>query len=1414
MNKKAISLLLVLGILSGYQCSASATVSVSGLVCERNGNKLEFSGSTENKNATLMLKVYNSEYSETQSGGFVYLDTVKTDADGEFSVTITMPETLADGSSATGEYIMVYSDGAGRDVSTFMYTTPSEAANVYETLATKTAEQLKDEFDGTFAEEAELAGVDVTAYNKLSSDDKTELLKWFVSKRTDVGTDNINLLNDCIYIKYISICGTDELAAVAATINPAYGDYIYNNLTEKEKEMAAKYLTSEKYSEYEAINDAFGTAMVLVKISGAKAVDITDLLEENAELLGLADSGSYEDYSDMSASDKLKVNEKLVSAIGGSVLSVSDLADKLETAVEAVQNSSKGGSTGGGGGGSSSGSSSNQNDPIVSKYDTPGSVVTITDGQADANKTVSFTDISNVTWAQKAINYFASTDVVEGYDNTTFAPNDSVTREAFVKILLNASGLYEDGYSSTFADVDKNEWYADYVACAQEKGIVNGISDTEFGIGGTLTRQDMAVIVLRTAQMQGKKLASVREYENFTDQSEISDYASEAVKTLYCAGLLNGMGDGTFAPKSPLTRAQAVKVLYDLYIGAEVTVSQTKTNVSGVSKTEFDISAEFLDAVGILNKGAEEYSSAESITLGAMVNMALNLTEDCSNVGDEIDVFTEALALKYGMISEGYNSSELISTDRAIEILVRAMGYGSFVENGAFNEKAVEIGLLKGVSVTGGDIIDAATAMKLLENAAECSPFVVTDMNSASKTVEVLSDTTMLEYKKNIYKKTGIVTGNEITTLYGANGMPEGYIEIDNEKYLCENPMYGDYLGYRVTYYVHIDDDGNTVKYVKSRNENEVTVIESKDFIDVSEDFRTIEYSLNERNKTLRLSQTPRVFYNGRFYSGYTASDFDMDMGTITVVESYTDDMPDMIFITSYETFIVDRVSNDGTKIYNKYEHSGVTEILEIEDANVVIIKNDAEIAVSDLKEWDILSVAATKNGSDPYYRIYVSDVRESALSEIYSEDEKTVTSIGFIYDIAGSYFDSVKAGKTVGYLIKIGEYQTYALDTFGRVVAVLEGEEESTESYAWIINAWAEDGGEDFGIRYYDVNKQDIINGKIASKLSVNNKTLKSAEQILDSALFDADGKGVAQLVKLELDENGAVSSIETAQTASEADPTKFTKKKVSTTWTYENRSFNHELFLTGSAKILCVPDSNDNYDNYYVLDRMTFDTDRVYSIMTNVTGYDFDDFMRSDMVVVNYNSKGSVDLTDSLEILMVDKVTAGVDSEGEIMKQISGSIGNYEAVEFFVSGDDVLTDVQKGDALYVKFDQEGRITHAQTIFSLNDAIKSGNVYENSKITTQSTRNAKAQFISGWITDVELNSEDGENMVMVDGTTMLPIKLNGNSSKIVVYDAKEEEATVEDINEIEKGDLMLVRMRYSTIKAIVVIKNIDTDID
>jgi len=176
-----------------------------------------------------------------------------------------------------------------------------------------------------------------------------------------------------------------------------------------------------------------------------------------------------------------------------------------------------------------------------------------------------FNDIDDVPWAKQAIYTFAAANFINGKSDRIFAPNDIITREEFVKIAVNAFGLYDPNSIAEFKDVSNNSWYYTYVASAVKSGIVKGIDDNLFGVGMAITREEMAVIVHRILVMKKANITEDGVYIEFTDESMFSDYAKEAIIVLAKSGIVNGVGGNAFLPKQSSTRAQAVKMLYEAY---------------------------------------------------------------------------------------------------------------------------------------------------------------------------------------------------------------------------------------------------------------------------------------------------------------------------------------------------------------------------------------------------------------------------------------------------------------------------------------------------------------------------------------------------------------------------------------------------------------------------------------------------------------------------------------------------------------------------------------------------------------------------------------------------------------------------------------------------------------------------------
>ncbi|MGO4547267.1 S-layer homology domain-containing protein [Paenibacillus sp. 2TAB23] len=172
----------------------------------------------------------------------------------------------------------------------------------------------------------------------------------------------------------------------------------------------------------------------------------------------------------------------------------------------------------------------------------------------------SFEDVTKA-WAKDPIEALAARGIVSGMGNGQFNPDGKVTRAEFITMLMNVFGLTDANAATTLSDVKAGAWYYDEVATAYELGIVSGRPNGSFGVHEEITRQDMAVMVHQAATHVQLQL-SVSASEAFTDRQTISDYAQKAVAAMQAEGIINGMGNGEFAPKQQATRAQAAVIIY------------------------------------------------------------------------------------------------------------------------------------------------------------------------------------------------------------------------------------------------------------------------------------------------------------------------------------------------------------------------------------------------------------------------------------------------------------------------------------------------------------------------------------------------------------------------------------------------------------------------------------------------------------------------------------------------------------------------------------------------------------------------------------------------------------------------------------------------------------------------------------
>ena len=174
-----------------------------------------------------------------------------------------------------------------------------------------------------------------------------------------------------------------------------------------------------------------------------------------------------------------------------------------------------------------------------------------------------FKDIGADHWALNAIAHSVARGYFKGEGEGRFAPNRAITRAEFVTILGRKAGITPSGASTAFKDVKGNAYYAPYVAWAASAGMIQGTGGGKFEPNRTITREEMAVILDKFLSHEKKAYASAAKGQ-FHDGTTISSWAKDSVEKMTRQGLLNGMGNGNFAPKESFSRAQAAQVLYTI----------------------------------------------------------------------------------------------------------------------------------------------------------------------------------------------------------------------------------------------------------------------------------------------------------------------------------------------------------------------------------------------------------------------------------------------------------------------------------------------------------------------------------------------------------------------------------------------------------------------------------------------------------------------------------------------------------------------------------------------------------------------------------------------------------------------------------------------------------------------------------
>lgn len=392
----------------------------------------------------------------------------------------------------------------------------------------------------------------VTEYN-LNMQDIADELYVIVSSENST-------IDDCIdeYRKIVSrllINNKDE--GFLQMFDPVYEGIRYSELTSsKQKQWVEERIyDSTPYADSETLQGKYEEFSLIYSVNNAESGKLGVLLDTKSVQLGIDSSGSYTTYKNASHAERT-----MFLVAFAKMLDDNECANKAEFKEKFIScvstNLSSDGSFGGGGTGGGGGSSSN----VKPSYST---VTT----ENITNK--SFVDGHTFGWAEPYITYLTKEGIISGFDDGTFRPEENITREQFVKLIVSSLELESVECNKVFNDVPNGAWYEEYIKTAYANEIINGISENTFGVGEKITRQDASAIIYRAAMKKNMDVLPIISEYRFSDGDEIASYASEAVYALYHAGIINGIGNDKFAPLDFCTRGQTAKLIYCLITKGE-----------------------------------------------------------------------------------------------------------------------------------------------------------------------------------------------------------------------------------------------------------------------------------------------------------------------------------------------------------------------------------------------------------------------------------------------------------------------------------------------------------------------------------------------------------------------------------------------------------------------------------------------------------------------------------------------------------------------------------------------------------------------------------------------------------------------------------------------------------------------------
>ncbi len=823
-----------------------------------------------------------------------------------------------------------------------------------------------------------------------------------------------------------------------------------------------------------------------------------------------------------------------------------------------------------------------------------------------------------------------------------------------------------------------------------------------------------------------------------------------------------------------------------------------------VSGTRFEEPVQILRALGIMNGDENgEFRLDDTIIRSEVAKMAVHAmglesaAESSKGETKFDDVGTDHWANGYinvataqGLI-EGdgdgkFRPNDSITYAEAMAIMVRATGYTPMADDkGGYPTGYISVGSSNGINknVEGStnEPITRGNVAYMTSNALDVKLMEKTGFGSSAK-YEIV-DKTLLNDVLNVTRYEGQITAIENTSLEGSSNLAAGQVKIGDKVYDTAYNM-NSLFGHNVVYYVEETRDGEVIILaMPKKSENSTLSVAADNFISVTEknSNKAIEYYENKNSstkKTAELSKEAVLIYNGKYEE---MDDELLNMtdaaGGITLLDTDRDGKYDIVFVTSFYNMVVEEVTSNG-KIVDKY---GAPTIQLNDDVEYQITKKGKSVEVSELEEYDVLSIAESRDGE--LFDVYVTN--DKVAGKISSVSENGYYIDGKLYEAAANYTDE----------LAIGLEGTFYLDIEGKIAAVDTTAARST-NYAYLMRAYVNTNEETVQFKLFTKEGKEVV-VTANDKIRFNGRSGVKASEVVAELQNEEASATERQLVTYSTNTAGKLTAINTAKdntATGNADKSSFVMN-----YKLEDAVYNSATSKLGSVKItdktivFNIPDGSDEYS---IADKSLFEDEQTY----NAVVYDREEDFSAGVVVV---TNAEVSAEADAPIAIVKAVGTAVNSEDTVTDNLTAFVDGKE-VSLLAEEEGILVKdgeqpLENGDIIQYRTNADGEIVSLRVLFDASEKD------------TEFTREPADELVTvyGKVTkkfassiNVSVNDGAAANYELNDEVTVYTVDTEKSKNNIEVSTAGDIQAFDEDEN-----NRVFLKIYEDVVREVVIIK-------